>query len=78
MLRYHNVNEPDSEPGFFDEHRDPITCLATTVTGCEDGTTRSFDYPANEFAGNLARSSGVAVRWLAIDKAGEKVALCSE
>ena len=32
MLRYHNVNEPDSEPGFFDEHRDPITCLATTVS----------------------------------------------
>jgi len=32
MLRYHNVNEPDSEPGFFDEHRDPITCVATTVS----------------------------------------------
>jgi hypothetical protein len=32
MLRYHNVHEPDSEPGFFDEHRDPITCIATTVS----------------------------------------------
>jgi hypothetical protein len=32
MLRYHNVNEPDTEPGFFDEHRDPITCLATTAS----------------------------------------------
>lgn len=81
-MRYHNVRDPNSEPGFFDEHRDPITAVVTTkdhmITGCEDGTTRRFSYPANEFEGNVSRSSGVSVRWLSVDRTGEKVAVCSD
>lgn len=48
------------------------------VTGCVDNIVRQFSYPENKFTGFVTRSSGVPIRWLSVDKAGERVAVCSE
>jgi chromosome transmission fidelity protein 4 len=48
------------------------------VTGSKDNIARIFSYPANEFEGFVTRSSGVPIRWVSVDKAGERVAVCSE
>ncbi|KAE8539030.1 hypothetical protein D1P53_005400 [Cryptococcus gattii VGV] len=82
LVRIHEADNPESEPGFHDEHTEAVTCLACSkdelVTGCVDNIVRQFSYPENKFTGFVTRSSGVPIRWLSLDKAGERVAVCSD
>lgn len=82
LVRIHNVADPDSEPGFHDNHTDAITSLTASndhlITASADNVARLFTYPANEFEGYVTRSPGVAIRWVAMDQKGEQVAVCSE
>lgn len=81
-MRIHNVEDPDAEPGFHDNHTDAITSLSSSrthlVTASADNIARLFTYPRNEFEGYVTRSPGVAIRWVAMDQAGEQVAVCGE
>ncbi|OCF45863.1 chromosome transmission fidelity protein 4 [Kwoniella heveanensis CBS 569] len=82
LVRIHKVDSPDSEPGFHDNHTDAITSLSCSktnlITASEDNIARIFSYPQNEFEGFLTRSSGVPIRWVSVDNAGERVAVCSD
>ncbi|EIW71228.1 hypothetical protein TREMEDRAFT_28047 [Tremella mesenterica DSM 1558] len=82
LVRIHRADDPDAEPGFHDDHTDAVTSLSCSnsylVTGSVDNIARYFSYPQNEFQGYITRSSGVAIRWVAMDKAGERVAVCSD
>ncbi|OWZ76111.1 chromosome transmission fidelity protein 4 [Cryptococcus neoformans Tu401-1] len=82
LVRIHEADNPESEPGFHDEHTEAVTCLACSkdelVTGCVDNIVRQFSYPENKFTGFVTRSSGVPIRWLSVDKDGERVAVCSD
>lgn len=97
-MRIHEVDRPDAEPGFHDNHDEPITSLSCSVscccptlarreahaqannlfTGSVDNIARIFSYPQNEYTGFLTRSSGVPIRWVSVDSAGERVAVCAE
>jgi hypothetical protein len=48
------------------------------LTGSVDGKVRSFTYPENQFDAFITSAGAVPIRWLTIDKAGERVAVCSE
>jgi chromosome transmission fidelity protein 4 len=97
LVRIHKANEPDSEPGFHDNHEDAVTSLTCAVgpqfsvrvdrakmqgsnliTASLDNIARTFSYPGNEYTGYVTRSSGVPIRWVSMDKTGERVAVCSE
>ncbi|WVR04655.1 hypothetical protein IAU60_001666 [Kwoniella sp. DSM 27419] len=82
LVRIHKADNPDAEPGFHDNHTDAVTSLTCSdidlITASEDNIVRLFSYPQNEFSGFLTRSSGVPIRWVSVDKAGERVAVCSD
>ncbi|WWD07638.1 hypothetical protein V865_005739 [Kwoniella europaea PYCC6329] len=82
LVRIHKADQPDSEPGFHDNHTDAVTSLTCSrnnlITASEDNIARIFSYPQNEFTGFLTRSSGVPIRWVSVDNAGERVAVCSD
>jgi chromosome transmission fidelity protein 4 len=117
LVRIHKVNEPDSEPGFHDNHEDAVTSLTcevsrepkgvclrrgterrgilrqkkrrgrlreadkqgnTLITASLDNIARTFSYPQNEYTGYVTRSASVPIRWVSLDKKGERVAVCSE
>nr|ODN89447.1 chromosome transmission fidelity protein 4 [Cryptococcus depauperatus CBS 7841] len=82
LVRIHQADSPDSEPGFYDEHDEPVTAMACSandfISGSVDNIVRRFSYPQNKFTGFITRSSGVPIRWLSIDKTGERVAVCSD
>ncbi|WVQ83266.1 hypothetical protein IAT38_005405 [Cryptococcus sp. DSM 104549] len=82
LVRIHKADNPDSEPGFMDDHQEAITSLSCSktnlVTGCVDNIVRLYSYPRNEFDGFVTRTGGVPVRWVSLDKAGERVAICSD
>jgi chromosome transmission fidelity protein 4 len=82
LVRIHNAEEPDSEPGFHDDHGESVTSLAATseylVTASVDNVVRRFTFPGNEHDGFITRSAGVPIRWVSVDRAGERVAVCSE
>ncbi|ORY30355.1 hypothetical protein BCR39DRAFT_529347 [Naematelia encephala] len=82
LVRIHKADDPESEPGFHDDHTDAVTsltCSATDlITASLDNIARHFSYPANQFEGFITRSSGVPIRWVSVDKAGERVAVCSD
>ena len=48
------------------------------ITASEDNISRIFSYPQNEFRGYLTRSAAVPIRWVSVDKKGERVAVVSE
>ncbi|WWC86877.1 uncharacterized protein L201_001756 [Kwoniella dendrophila CBS 6074] len=82
LVRIHKADQPDSEPGFHDNHTDAVTSLTCSksnlITASEDNIARIFSYPQNEFTGFLTRSSGVPIRWVSVDNLGERVAVCSD
>ena len=108
LVRIHKANEPDSEPGFHDNHEDAVTSLTcevsrgisdrrgipgqgegkdwretnkqgnTLITASLDNIARTFSYPQNEYTGYVTRSASVPIRWVSLDKKGERVAVCSE
>ncbi|TYJ56899.1 hypothetical protein B9479_002344 [Cryptococcus floricola] len=82
LVRIHKADNPESEPGFHDDHHEDVTCLASSsdqlITGSVDNIVRHYSYPQNEFLGFVTRSSGVPIRFLDVDKAGERVAVCSD
>ncbi|WWC59498.1 uncharacterized protein I303_102054 [Kwoniella dejecticola CBS 10117] len=82
LVRIHKADNPDSEPGFHDNHTDAVTSLTCSktnlITASEDNIARIFSYPENEFTGFLTRSSGVPIRWVSVDSSGERVAVCSD
>ncbi|WRT64744.1 uncharacterized protein IL334_001678 [Kwoniella shivajii] len=82
LVRIHKADNPDSEPGFHDNHTDAVTSLTCSrtnlITASEDNIARIFSYPQNEFEGFLTRSSGVPIRWVSVDNSGERVAVCSD
>nr|XP_019008454.1 chromosome transmission fidelity protein 4 [Kwoniella pini CBS 10737]OCF47235.1 chromosome transmission fidelity protein 4 [Kwoniella pini CBS 10737] len=82
LVRIHKADQPDSEPGFHDNHTDAVTSLTCSktnlITASEDNIARIFSYPENEFTGFLTRSSGVPIRWVSVDNSGERVAVCSD
>ncbi|WVQ75997.1 hypothetical protein IAR50_005633 [Cryptococcus sp. DSM 104548] len=82
LVRIHKADNPESEPGFHDDHQEDVTCLASSsdqlITGSVDNIVRHYSYPQNEFLGFVTRSSGVPIRFLDVDKAGERVAVCSD
>nr|XP_031860604.1 uncharacterized protein CI109_003935 [Kwoniella shandongensis]KAA5527676.1 hypothetical protein CI109_003935 [Kwoniella shandongensis] len=82
LVRIHKADDPDSEPGFHDNHSDAVTSLTCSnthlISASVDNIVRLFSYPENEFDGFLTRSSGVPIRWVSVDKAGERVAVCSD
>ncbi|KAK8847432.1 hypothetical protein IAR55_005290 [Kwoniella newhampshirensis] len=82
LVRIHKSSDPDSEPGFHDNHSDAVTSLTCSnthlISASVDNIVRLFSYPENEFEGFLTRSSGVPIRWVSVDQAGERVAVCSD
>ncbi|KAK4685805.1 chromosome transmission fidelity protein 4, partial [Tremellales sp. Uapishka_1] len=82
LVRIHKADEPDSEPGFHDNHTDAVTTLTCSsshlITGSTDNIVRQFSYPENDFQGFVTRSAGIPIRWVSVDKQGERVAVCSD
>jgi len=50
----------------------------TLITASLDNIARTFSYPQNEYTGYVTRSASVPIRWVSLDKKGERVAVCSE
>jgi hypothetical protein len=50
----------------------------TLITASLDNIARTFSYPQNEYTGYVTRSASVPIRWVSLDKQGERVAVCSE
>lgn len=48
------------------------------VTASLDNIARYFSYPENQFMGYVTRSSGLPIRWVSIEKKGDRVAVCGE
>lgn len=48
------------------------------MTACKDAAARIYSHPGDEFEGFLSRSAGVPIRWVSVDKQGERVAICGE
>lgn len=48
------------------------------ITASLDNIARTFSYPQNEYTGYVTRSASVPIRWVSLDKKGERVAVCSE
>ncbi|MGG6495049.1 UNVERIFIED_CONTAM: hypothetical protein NY603_19160, partial [Bacteroidetes bacterium 56_B9] len=48
------------------------------ITASEDNISRIFSYPQNQFQGFLTRATAVPIRWVSVDKKGERVAVVSE
>lgn len=82
LVRIHDAVNPDSEPGFHDDHTESVTSLTASkhllVTGSGDSIARKFTCPDNVFDGFVTRSAGVIIRWVSMDYAGERVAVCAE
>lgn len=78
----HHADDSNTEPAFHDDHTDAVTSLSASseylVTASVDNIARRFTFPGNEHDGFVTRSPGVAVRWVQIDKAGERVVVCGE
>lgn len=79
-MRIHKADDPDAEPGFHDNHQEAVTSITASkemlITGCLDNIARAFR--GNDFDGYITRSAGVPVRWVQVDEAGQRVAVCSE
>jgi chromosome transmission fidelity protein 4 len=48
------------------------------MTASKDSTAQMFSHPGDELEGYLSRSAGVPIRWVSVDKKGERVAICGE
>ncbi len=48
------------------------------LTGSADGKVRSFSYPENAFDGFVTSAGAVPIRWIAVDRAGERLVVVSE
>jgi chromosome transmission fidelity protein 4 len=79
LVRQHDAEDLDSEPNFVDQN-DSVTSIAASneylVTASVDNIVRRF--VGTEPDGFVTRASGVPVRWVSFDKAGERLAVCSE
>lgn len=80
LVRIHKADDPDAEPGFHDNHQETVTSITASkdflVTACMDSIVRAFR--DNEMDGYVVRSHGVPMRWVQVDAAGSRVAVCSE
>ncbi len=79
-MRLHDAAAPDAEPGFHDEHGEPVTSITASddllITACLDAVARAFR--GKELDGYIMRASGVPLRWVQVDAKGSRVAVCSE
>jgi chromosome transmission fidelity protein 4 len=62
----------------YNEGEEADTQGNTLITASLDNIARTFSYPGNEYTGYVTRSSSVPIRWVSMDKKGERVAVCSE
>ncbi|BEJ14934.1 hypothetical protein CspHIS471_0407010 [Cutaneotrichosporon sp. HIS471] len=80
LVRIHDAAAPDAEPGFHDEHAEPVSSITAStdllITACLDAVARAFR--GKELDGYIMRASGVPLRWVQVDAKGERVAVCSD